>query len=71
MKDLADVRRDFEQSDIVFMVTNDSKYFGYLISTNMGLRRRVKEFDDLDVAGEANVEFIAAYINVILGFEYE
>ena len=53
------------------MVTNDSKYFGYLISTNMGLRRRVKEFDDLDVAGETNVEFIAAYINVILGFEYE
>ena len=71
MKDLADARRDFEQSDIVFMMTNDSKYFGYLISTNMGLRRRVKEFDDLDVAGEANVEFIAAYINVILGFEYE
>ena len=71
VKDLADARRDFEQSDIVFMITNDSKYFGYLISTNMGLRRRVKEFDDLDVAGEANVEFIAAYINVILGFEYE
>ena len=71
VNDLADARRDFEQSDIVFMVTNDSKYFGYLISTNMGLRRRVKEFDDLDVAGEANVEFIAAYINVILGFEYE
>ena len=71
VNDLADAHRDFEQSDIVFMVTNDSKYFGYLISTNMGLRRRVKEFDDLDVADEANVEFIAAYINVILGFEYE
>ena len=51
------------------MMTNDSKYFGYLISTNVGLRHRVKEFDHRNTDAFAGERFFATFINVILGFE--
>ena len=67
--DLVDVRRDFKQRDTVLMMTNDSKYFGYLISTNVGLRHRVKEFDHRNIDVFAGERFFATFINIILGFE--
>jgi hypothetical protein len=67
--DLVDNQRDFDQRDLVFMLTNGSDYFGYLISTNIGIRHRVKEFDDPDLNEIAGERFFATFINLILGFE--
>ena len=69
--DLADGSLDFDQRDVVLMMTNNSKYFGYIISTNLGVRQRVKEFAEPEVGEIENEDFVAAFINVILGFEFE
>ena len=69
--DLAAPERDFDQYDTVLMMTNDSKYFGYIVSTNAGISRRVKEFDVDGVGRTGDEEFVAAFVNVIIGFEVE
>jgi len=69
--DLARPENDFEQYDYVLMLTNNSKYFGYIISTNAGVSRRLREFDDPTVAQVKNEDFTSVFINMILGFEEE
>ncbi|MEE2657866.1 MAG: hypothetical protein VX733_05125 [Candidatus Latescibacterota bacterium] len=69
--DLAQPENDFEQSDYVLMLTNNSKYFGYIISTNAGVSRRRRAFDDPAVALTKDEKFTAIFINVTLGFEDE
>ena len=44
--DLVNPEVDFEQTDTVLMATNDSQYFGYLVTTTFGLNNRKKEFSD-------------------------
>ncbi len=60
---------DFQQRDTVFMMTNLSRYFGYIISSNAGLRFRLKEFSDPAVDQTRSERFTAVFINAILGFE--
>ena len=67
--DLMDAKRNFDQRDTVLMLTNDSNHFGYLISSNIGIRHRVKEFADPDANAIAGERFFATFINIILGFE--
>jgi hypothetical protein len=67
--DLTAPERDFKQNDTVLMMTNDSKYFGYIVSSNLGISRRSKEFDRADQEG--GEDFVSAFINVIIGFEDE
>ena len=69
--DLAQPENDFEQYDYVLMLTNNSKYFGYILSTNAGLSRRHRVFDEPSVAEVKDEKFTAVFINVILGFEEE
>ena len=67
--DLALPEENFEQRDTVLMMTNLSRYLGYIISTNAGLRHRIKKFEDPvedEIRGE---RFTAVFINAILGFE--
>ena len=51
------------------MMTNLSRYFGYIISTNAGVRVRTKKFDDPAADEIRGERFTAAFINAILGFE--
>ena len=67
--DLVRPEEDFKQRDTVFMMTNLSRYFGYVISTNAGLRVRVKDFSDPVVDQTRSERFTAVFINAILGFE--
>lgn len=69
--DLANSQNDFEQHDTVLMMTNDSKYFGYIVSTNAGISRRVKKFDEGTIARTGNEKFVAVFVNVVIGFEVE
>jgi hypothetical protein len=69
--DLAQPENDFDQYDYVLMLTNNSKYFGYILSTNAGLSRRHRVFDEPAVAQVKDEKFTAVFINVILGFEEE
>ncbi|MDE2737497.1 MAG: hypothetical protein OXI72_24105 [Gemmatimonadota bacterium] len=59
---------DFEQYDAVLMMTNNSQYFGYIISTNAGIGRRVKKHADSTRGETKDEDFTSAFINVILGF---
>ena len=69
--DLANPDNDFEQYDTIFMMTNNSRYFGYIISTNAGISHRIRDFSNV-VRGEvSNEDFTSFFINVILGFEDE
>ena len=67
--DLARPEENFEQRDTVLMMTNLSKYFGYIISTNAGVRHRLKKFEDPAVDEIRGERFTAVFINAILGFE--
>ena len=67
--DFAFPEESFEQRDIVFMMTNLSKYFGYIVSTNAGVRHRLKEFEDLSEDEIRGERFTAVFISAILGFE--
>ena len=69
LTDLAFPQENFDQRDTVFMMTNLSRYFGYIISTNAGLRHRVKKFDDSAEDELRGERFTAVFINAILGFE--
>ena len=67
--DLARPEENFEQRDTVLMMTNLSKYFGYIISTNAGVRHRLKKFEDPAEDAIRGERFTAVFINAILGFE--
>jgi hypothetical protein len=67
--DLSHSEKDFRQRDAVLMMTNNSKYRGYVISTNGGITYRVKKFDDQEMGRTGNERFTASFINIILGFE--
>ena len=67
--DFAEPEESFEQRDTVLMMTNLSRYFGYIISTNAGVRLRTKKFDDPAADEFRGERFTAAFINAILGFE--
>ncbi len=67
--DLAHPEESFDQRDTVFMMTNLSRYLGYIISTNAGIRHRVKDFEDPAIQQVRGERFTAAFINAILGFE--
>ena len=69
MTDFAFPEESFEQRDIVFMMTNLSRYFGYIVSTNAGVRHRLKEFEDPSEDEIRGERFTAVFINAILGFE--
>jgi hypothetical protein len=61
----------FEQFDLVAMFSNDSKYFGYVVSTNAGISRRTKNYETEEVSLIGDEDFVAAFVNVIVGFEAE
>jgi len=67
--DLASPGESFEQCDAVLMATNLSRYFGYIISTNAGVRLRRKEFEDPAEDQIRGERFTAVFFNAILGFE--
>ena len=67
--DLARPEEDFEQRDTVLMMTNLSRYFGYIISTNAGVRHRIKKFEDPTEDVIRGERFTAVFVNAILGFE--
>jgi len=69
LTDLALPQDSFDQRDTVFMMTNLSRYFGYIISTNAGIRHRIKKFDDSAEDQLRGERFTAVFINAILGFE--
>jgi len=67
--DLVRPEEDFRQHDAVFMITNWSRYRGYIISTNAGIGHKVKTFQDAEVGETGNERFTSSFVNVILGFE--
>jgi len=69
--DLVNPEIDFRQNDAVLMVTNESRYFGYIVSSNAGLSRRHRQFDDEAVDASSGEDFVSGFINVIIGFEDE
>jgi hypothetical protein len=69
--DLVRPENDFEQTDSVLMVTNTSRYYGYIVSTRAGVTKRVKEFDRPLLARTGNEDFVAAFLNVVIGFPDE
>ena len=71
VEDSVGLDNTFEQYDAVLMISNSSKYFGYLISTNAGINRRNKEYESDDIGTIRNEDFVAAFVNVIVGFEAE
>ena len=71
MTDLANPDNDFEQYDTIFMMTNNSRYFGYIISTNAGISHRIRDFSNVARGEVSNEDFTSFFINVILGFEDE
>ena len=62
---------DFEQTDTVLMATNDSQYFGYLVTTTFGLNNRKKEFSDPVMAALGDEDFVSIFIRVFIGFQDE
>jgi len=71
VEDSADSDRTFKQFDAVAMVSNNSKYFGYIVSTNAGVSRRNKEYKNSEIGTVGDEEFVSAFVNVIVGFEAE
>ena len=69
--DLVNPEIDFEQTDMVLMATNDSQYFGYLVTTTFGLNNRKKEFSDASVGAFGDEDFVSAFIRVFIGFQDE
>ncbi len=71
VNDSADSDNTFQQFDAVAMVSNNSKYFGYVVSTNAGISHRNKEYKNSEIGLTGDEEFVAAFVNVIVGFEAE
>lgn len=66
--DRADRRLDEEQEVRVVQMSNLSPYFGYQVSTNLGVRVTSRRFDDPTRAVDAQ-DITAAFLRVLLGFE--
>lgn len=71
VSDLVNPEVDFEQNDTVLMATNNSDYFGYIVTTNFGISKRTKSFDDPARAAFGDEDFVSAFIRVFLGFRDE
>jgi hypothetical protein len=71
ISDLVNPEIDFEQNDTVLMLTNNSNYFGYVLTTTMGMSKRKKEFSDPQRAIIGNEDFVSAFIKVYVGFADE
>jgi len=69
--DLVNPEIDFEQNDTVLMLTNNSNYFGYILTTTMGMSKRLKEFADPAAASVGDEDFVSAFIKVFVGFADE
>ena len=69
--DLVNPEVDFEQTDTVLMATNDSQYFGYLVTTTFGFNNRKKEFSSPLMAALGDEDFVSAFIRVFIGFQDE
>jgi hypothetical protein len=69
--DLVNPEVNFEQNDAVLMATNNSEYFGYVVTTNVGLSKRTKSFDDDVMAEIGDEDFVSAFIKVFIGFRDE
>lgn len=65
--DLVRPENTLEQRDSVLMMTNTSHYFGYIVSVRAGVAKRVREFDGAP-ASAGNEDFVAAFMNVTIGF---
>ena len=52
----------------VVQLTNHSNYFGYALSTNVGLRLTRRTFDDPTRAGD-DLDVTSLFMRVFLGFE--
>ena len=48
-----------------------SNYFGYILTTTMGMSKRLKEFADPAVASVGDEDFVSAFIKVFVGFADE
>jgi hypothetical protein len=67
--DLVRPETDFEQWDSMLMMTNTSRYSGYIVSIRAGVTKRVKEFDR--PASTGNEDYVAVFINATTGFSGE
>ena len=67
-KDRADRRHSEEQEVRVVQLSNQSPYFGYQISMNLGVRVSRRQFDDPTRAVD-DVDVTAAFMRVFMGYE--
>jgi len=67
-RDRADSRLDEEQEVRVVQLSNESPYFGYQISMNLGVRVFRRRFDDFTREVD-NQDITAAFMRVFLGFD--
>ena len=67
-KDRTDNRNSFTEAVRVVQLTNHSNYFGYVLSTNVGLRLTRRTFDDPTRAGD-DLDVTSLFMRVFLGFE--
>ena len=66
--DQVDPSRTFTATDFVMMLSILSDYLGHKISSNVGVQRRVEEYEDETVARTRNATFSRFFINVVVGF---
>jgi hypothetical protein len=71
VSDLVNPKINFEQNDTVLMLTNNSNYFGYILTTTMGMSKRRKEFSDPVIAIFGDEDFVSAFVKVFVGFADE
>ncbi len=71
VSDLVNPEIDFEQNDTVLMLTNNSNYFGYILTTTMGMSKRRKEFSNPQTAVFGDEDFVSAFVKVFVGFADE
>lgn len=67
-KDRTDNRNSFEEQVRVLQLTNHSRYFGYGLSTNVGLRITRRSFDDVTRTAD-DLDVTSLFMRVFLGFE--
>jgi hypothetical protein len=70
VEDRAQGRQSSKEEVRALQLTNRSPYFGYVISTNLGIRMTKRRFDDpLRKIDELDVT--TAFFRIFLGWEYE
>ncbi len=70
VKDRAQGRESSEEEVRMVQVNNRSPYFGYEISTNLGVRTSKRRFDDPFRRGD-DFDVTTAFFRIFLGWEYE